>query len=302
MLMHKYRFLIALPCWLSLGLSTVSGQEAESAAENPTAEIESAIAMYADAFNSRELEKLANSWTENGVYISRVHSERVDGREAMTAQFKTLFESSEEVGKLTLLSESIDFVSPRVAVETGRATVAYQDQITETSYETVFVKDGDKWLIDRVTEQETPATPLRYEKLKGLDWLIGQWVDNGEGFTIEIDCNWTSNQTYISRKYSVTTSDGVTSSGLQLIGWDQKQEKIRSWLFDSDGGFVSGVWTQRDNKWKVQSVATLADGSAGSFVGVFRPTDDGNYTWQKINQVIDGELLPNLDEVTVIRK
>lgn len=302
MLMLKYRLFLALPCWLSLGLCTAFGQEAESKTENPTADIENAIAMYADAFNSRELEKLANSWTENGVYISRIRSERVDGREAMTAQFKAIFESSEDIGKLTLLTDSIDFVSPRVAVESGRAMVAYEDETTETSYETVFVKDGDKWLIDRVTEQETPISSLRYEKLKSLDWLIGQWVDNGEGFTIEIDCDWTSNQTYISRKYSVTTSEGVSSSGLQLIGWDEKQQKIRSWLFDSDGGFVSGVWTQRDDEWKVQSVATLADGSTGSFVGVFRPTNDGNYTWQKINQIIDGELLPNLDEVTVIRK
>ena len=45
-----------------------------------------------------------------------------------------------------------------------------------------------------------------------------------------------------------------------------------------------------------------ADGSSGSFVGVYRPTEDGNYTWQKVNQIIDGQLMPNLDEVTVIRK
>jgi uncharacterized protein (TIGR02246 family) len=302
MLIHYRHLFLALPCLFSLGLCDASGQETEPAAESSLAEIEKAVAMYATAFNARELENVANSWTENGVYISQILGERVDGRKAMAAKFKALFENSDNLGKLTLVSDSIDLISPRVAFESGRAIVIGEDETTETNYETIFVKDGDKWLIDRVTEKEASSAPLRYEKLKGLEWMIGQWIDAGEGFTIEIDCNWTSNQTYISRKYSVTTSGGVSSSGLQIIGWDQNKQQIRSWLFDSDGGFVTGVWTERDGKWKVQSVATLADGSVGSFVGVFRLTDDGNYTWQKVNQMIDGELLPNLDEVKVIRK
>jgi hypothetical protein len=49
-------------------------------------------------------------------------------------------------------------------------------------------------------------------------------------------------------------------------------------------------------------VATLADGGSGSFASVFRPLEDGRYAWQKINRVVDGQLLPNVDEVIIKRQ
>lgn len=284
------------------GPSGSDAAEIEVVADDPTAKIQDAIASYVKAFNSGDVDTLANAWTEEGVYISRISGNRRDGREALRAQFKSLFEDKASVGKLALQSESIELVSPRVAVESGRATVVLEGETTLTAYKTVFVKDGDRWLIDRVTEDEIPESVLRYERLAALDWMIGKWVDASDDYTFEVECSWTSNNTYISRKYSLTSADGVASSGLQLIGWDPKQKQIRSWLFDSEGSFVSGVWTSRDGVWKVSSTATLSDGSSGSYVGVYRPTEDGNYTWQKVNQIVDGQLLPNLDEVTVLRQ
>ena len=127
-------------------------------------------------------------------------------------------------------------------------------------------------------------------------------MDAGEEVTIEMECDWTTNQNFISRKYTVSTEDGIDSTGLQIIGWDAKEKQIRSWLFDSNGGVITGTWTNRDDRWIVQSVATLPDGASGSFTSVFRPTEDGNYSWQKINRVLDGKLLPNVPEVIVQRR
>ena len=135
-----------------------------------------------------------------------------------------------------------------------------------------------------------------------MEWLVGEWVDAGEGFTIDVTCKWTENQNYLSRTYTVSSEDGAASSGLQIIGWDAKQKLIRSWLFDSDGGFIKGTWAKRDDRWVVQAVATLPDGGSGSFTSIFRPTEDGSYTWEKINRVLDGQLLPNVDEIVVRRK
>ena len=164
------------------------------------------------------------------------------------------------------------------------------------------MKRGGKWLIDRVTEDEIITRPSHYQQLQGLEWLVGEWVDAGEGFTIDMNCKWTENQNYISRTYTVSSEDRAQSSGLQIIGWDPKQKLIRSWLFDSNGGVINGVWTRRDDRWIVQSVATLADGETGSFTSIFQPSEDGNYTWQKTNRVLGGKLLPNIDEVVVQRK
>lgn len=166
----------------------------------------------------------------------------------------------------------------------------------------VYVKRDGAWLIDRVTEDEISSDSPHHEHLKKLEWLVGEWFVAGDGFAVEINAQWTKNQTFISRKYTVSNEVDVESSGLQMIGWDPKENQIRSWLFDSDGGVVTGEWTQRDDQWIVQSVATLADGGSGSFTSLWRPLADGTCAWQKVNQVIDGRLLPNLDEIVLQRK
>jgi uncharacterized protein (TIGR02246 family) len=275
---------------------------ADAKLEQAEAEIRQAIQAYVDAFNAGQADRLAGLWSEDGVYIDRTSGERTEGRDAMAAQFKELFTDQADAPQLVVNTESIEFVSPRVALERGTAIVTRGDEVTESAYTVVFVRDGDQWLMDRVSEESIVSEPTHYENLRELEWLIGEWVDDDEQFTVSMTCDWTRKQNFISRTFSVSSDEGVQSSGLQIIGWDAKQQQIRSWLFDSDGGFITGTWTKRDDRWIVQSVATLADGSSGSFTSLFRPIDENSYAWQKINRVVDGSLLPNIDEVIIQRK
>lgn len=263
--------------------------------------IKAAIQSYANAFNARDPQKLAEHWAPEGVYISRSSGDQVTGRAAMLKEFEAIF-AQESVPQLDVVTESIEFISPNVALERGAATVKHaDDSVSLSNYRIVYVKQGGKWLIDRVTEEETEIQLSNYEKLKELEWIIGTWVDESEGLSIKIECDWTKNQNYISRKYSVTREGEVESSGLQIIGWDPKANQIRSWLFDSNGGFVGGTWSRREDQWIVQSVATLPDGRSGSYTSIFRPLEEGRYAWRKINRVVDGEILPNVDQMIVTR-
>ncbi len=280
-------------------LNATTEAEAEAVDTN---EIKAAIQSYAEAFNARDVQKLAGHWSPEGVYISRTTGEQVVGRDAIAEEFAAMF-AGEIVPTIAVTTDSIEFISPNVALERGKATVTFaEDDIVETNYKVVYVQRDNTWLIDRVTEEDIAVTPSNYEHLKDLEFLIGEWIDEGEGFTIEIDSSWTRNQTFIARKFTISVEDEVQSSGLQIIGWDAKLKQIRSWLFDSSGTVVTGTWAQRDDRWIVSSIATLADGGTGSFTAIFRPLDDGNYGWQKINQVLDGELLPHVDETIHRRK
>ncbi len=312
----KHRiFPIIVSLWLGSHLVAV-GQDAAIEAEGAVAESETTAAetkdsaseisdasqSYVAAFNARDVAKLVSHWCPEGVYVSRSSGEQVVGREAMTDEFTAVF-ADESTPKLVSVTDSIDFISPNVAVERGSAKVIRgEDDVVESTYTVVYIKSEGKWLIDRVTEDDIVSVPSNYDQLKELEWLVGAWVDRDEGISIDIDCQWTSKKNYLSRRYTVSNEEGAQSSGLQIIGWDPQQKQIRSWLFDSDGGFIRGTWTHRDDRWIVQSVATLPDGRSGSFASVFRPSNDGNYTWQKINRVLDGKLLPNIDEIVVLRK
>jgi uncharacterized protein (TIGR02246 family) len=311
-----YRVLFVLACVGSCMVRSefvnrgFAQEDAEMRSEKDLEAIRAAIGSYVEAFNARAGQKLAEHWASEGVYISRAKGtsgDRISGRAAIAKEFEAIF-ASERVPQLAVETESIEFISPNVALERGVATIIHAEgkdaekSTSQSKYRVVYIRQAGKWLIDRVTEEEIEIRASNYDKLKELEWIIGNWVDEGEGMTIETECSWTKNQNYISRKYSVSREGQVEFSGLQIIGWDPKAKEIRSWLFDSGGGFVAGTWSQRKDQWIVQSVATFADGATGSYTSIFRPLDEGRYAWQKINRVVDGKIMPNIDEVIVSRK
>jgi hypothetical protein len=46
----------------------------------------------------------------------------------------------------------------------------------------------------------------------------------------------------------------------------------------------------------------LADGQRTTMVNVVKPVDDSSFTWRTIERTVAGELLPNIDEVTIVRQ
>ena len=197
---------------------------------------------------------------------------------------------------------SIQFISPSVAVEHGVAkliSAAGKPQVS--SYTAVHVKRDGKWLLDRVTEEDIPEVLSHYEQLKSLEWMIGTWVDEDNQSRIETTCKWTRNKNFITRSFTVSIKDRVDMAGMHIIGWDPATKQIRSWVFDSDGGFAEGRWTNKDNRWSITTVGTTPKGLKASSVNIITRIDDNQFKWQSVSRTADGELLPNIDEVVVVR-
>jgi hypothetical protein len=96
--------------------------------------------------------------------------------------------------------------------------------------------------------------------------------------------------------------DDVTLEGTQVVGWDPIESQIRSWTFDSEGGFGQGRWIQDGNRWLVKTSYVLASGERASALNVFTYVDQNTFRWQSIGREIGGELQPNIPEVTVVRQ
>jgi uncharacterized protein (TIGR02246 family) len=283
------------------GLASARGEESEGPT-NPESEIKQAVESYVAAYNKADAKALAALWAPEAVYTNPVSGEQVIGREAIEKQFADIFAASEGV-KLEAISDSIRFVSPSVAVEQGTATILRPNETPEQStYSAVYIKLEGTWLLDRVTEEDVPVTTSNYEHLKDLDWMVGTWVDEDEQSRIETTCQWAKNQNFLIRSFAMSVRDRIELSGMQIVGWDPAQKRIRSWVFDSDGGFNEGVWTKKDNRWTIQATGTLPDGGKTSAVNIITKLDDDKFTWQTINRQAAGELLPNVDEIVVVRK
>jgi hypothetical protein len=156
-----------------------------------------------------------------------------------------------------------------------------------------------------VTEVEKEKPPAsNYEHLKPLAWMIGSWHDDDDRPAVEIqtDCEWTKNKNFMTRSFAVEIGDQVNKSGMQFIGWDPVAKQIRSWVFDSDGGYSEGTWTQKGQQWFIQNSGTLIDGSKATSVNIVTPIDNNSFKWESVNREINGELQPNVDPVLVVRK
>jgi uncharacterized protein (TIGR02246 family) len=266
------------------------------------AAIEKAIETYTAAFNAGDAESLAAHWSPEAVYVNPLTGGQATGRNAIKKEFEAILASLKDT-KLVVDVQSIQFVSPRVAVEQGIAKLISPDgSPQETSYTAIHVKEDGKWLLDRVTEEDIPVALSHYEQLKELEWMIGSRIDGDDLGRIETTCEWTRNKNFITRSFTVSVRDRVDMAGMQIIGWDPAAKQIRSWVFDSDGGFAEGRWTKQENRWSIATTGTAPDGSKTTSVNVINYVDDNQFKWQSVSRMADGELLPNIDEVVVVRQ
>ncbi|MEE8451445.1 MAG: SgcJ/EcaC family oxidoreductase [Thermoguttaceae bacterium] len=281
-----------------VGVSTVCAQQSDDRAA-----IEKAVTSYVEAFNRRDATALAALWSPEGVYISRLSGEQITGRESLRNEFAAQFKEMEGT-KLEAETESLEFISPNVALEQGTATVTEpRSEPAKSSYSVVYVRREGKWLIDRVSEEEDlPAPPSHYEQLKDLEWMVGSWIDQEGGEVMRTECQWTRNRNFLRRSFTASIGDRIDISGMQFVGWDPARKQIRSWVFDCDGGFAEGIWSRSGDRWLVKTKATSPDGAIASSTSILRPLSGGSFSWQKVSRVVDGELLPNIDEVVIVRE
>lgn len=265
------------------------------------AAIRASAPAYVRAFNAHDSKALADQWSPEAVYLNRSTGEEVVGREAIAEQFDALFQAQPEL-KLEVSVESIRLLSPNVAVEQGTSTfLSPQGEPEEIDYTAVYVQRDGQWLLDRVTDDEREVTS-NYEQLKALEWLVGNWVDQDELARIDFECTWAKNQNFLVRSFTVAVDDRIDMSGMQIIGWDAAANGVRSWTFDSDGGFAEGTWTRQGDQWFISNNGVLSDGRKITMTNVVKPVDENSFTWRTIERTVGSELLANIDEVTIVRQ
>ncbi|MFT5299905.1 MAG: hypothetical protein ACI87E_001345 [Mariniblastus sp.] len=296
---------VSLLVLFALALS--SGQfafPAQQKEDQDTASFEKRITGYVEAFNRADAKALANFWSEQGDFITS-SSERWKGRTAIADGFANWFAVVKDA-RLELLDPQVEIQSPSVAIETGIARVTIPNQEpTETGYRAILVNTSEGWKIDGVSEYELESiAPSNYERLQELEWMVGNWSrDSGdsENSTVEASCRWTTNQNFLLQTYRVTPNEGGILEISQVIGWDPDAETIRSWTFDSDGGFSAGRWSGGEGRWTCQSLSVLPDGKRGSATNIYERVDKNKLRYSSIGRQVDGELIPNVEPVEMAR-
>ncbi len=162
---------------------------------------------------------------------------------------------------------------------------------------------GLGWTMNALSFQSATPPAAEAEKAKEvavsesplmtLDWLEGSWAGAiGEG-RIEFDCRFTQNNAFLVRSFRVLQASDVRMSGMQVVAWDPQRESLRSWTFDSDGGFGEEHWSQTGDRYAIRSKYVLPDGGSGAALNAMSFIDADTFAWKAMHREIDGELLPD---------
>jgi uncharacterized protein (TIGR02246 family) len=279
--------------------SAAEAKKAVAAAEESA--VRAAIDSYVAAYNRGDARAVASHWSESGEWISP-SGQRFQGRQAIEKEMQTLF-SEEKGARIEVVDVSVRIVSPDVAIEEGTVRVIHRSEPpSESTYLAVNVKEQGHWKLNTVRETEVPESPAASSQLDELAWLVGNWVDDSPDVDDQATITWTKNKTFLTYAFKVSVPGADDLEGTQVIGWDPAAGTIRSWMFDSDGGFGEGTWSKKENTWVVKFNQVLPDGRKASATNVYNRVDGNTFTWKSIGRKIDGEFLPNIDEVKMIRK
>jgi len=278
--------------------------------EDDAAPIRQTVDSYVDAYNRGDAQAVADHWCESGEWVSP-SGQRVQGKAAIRAEMETLFRD-EPRATIEVVRPAIRFLTPDVAVEEGTVHVVRpnNEEPSDSTYIAIHVKRDGDWKLDSVRETSIPEPSLASPELQDLEWLVGRWIDQSNDSAVEANVAWTKNKKFLNWSFKVSVPGIDDLEGTQVIGWDPAAGAIRSWMFDSDGGFGAGTWSRRisdgglrsESQWIVTFSQVLPDGRSASATNIYTRVDDDTYTWQSIDRKVDGESIADVEEVTIVRQ
>jgi len=189
--------------------------------------------------------------------------------------------------KLTVDVDSLRVIGP-VAFEEGTRVITTKDETGQAQmhYSLVRTKVGNNWPIVSLRDYTDDSDLTPRDRLQTLGWLVGEWVNEGNDAAVRITYRWSDDKNFLLGEFHVTKGGSLVMNSTQRIGWDPLAGKVRSWMFDSDGGYGDGHWTALDDgSWVIKSTAVLPDGQTGSATVTLTPQGKDRYVLKGTDRI-----------------
>ena len=141
---------------------------------------------------------------------------------------------------------------------------------------------------------------LASAQLKDLEWLVGNWVNDNSKVDVTLNIRWATNKAFLLMDYVVKREGQEPLEVSVRIGWDGHNKRIRSWVFDSQGGMAEGYWTKDGKRWLVGMSGVLPDGGTGGSTNEYEFVDANSFVWRATERDVDGQPLADA-EVKFVR-
>ncbi len=260
--------------------------------------IRRAAQSYIAALDRGDAEELARYWIEDGDFVdetgmSHPASELIaDAAQAVDAKSRP---------HVKLVESRIRFLNDDAAIEDGTSEVTPPGggSATRGRFSAIWVRSAGRWKLASLREAPIGRVnePVR---LADLEWMIGDWKATSGETTLESTARWNATKTFLLRDLKVSRGGEIVYLVAQRIGWDPLSRKLKSWIFDSDGGYGEGNWTRQGDDWAIQSTGVLPDGRQVLASGTLVREGSDSFTWKSSRSGIDGEPGRNVS-VTFVR-
>src|SRR5262245_9241379 len=285
-------------------LPEASAQQADPKARTADEQaIREANAAYVAGMVEGDLDKIMAFWAADGDYIDEF-GKMTRGKDQIAALFKKALpelKGSKIAGRI----HAMKFVRPEICLEDGTLEFTAPTGTKESSrYAVVWTKTGDKWLISSVRDLPAEVTDLpsiASAQLKDLEWLVGEWADDKGKDEQTAKIYWAPNKSFLIMDYAVKQAEGDPLVVTVRIGWDGASGMVRSWVFDTQGGFAEGLWQKDGKRWVIGQSGVLPDGGTGGSTNSYEFIDPNTFVWRSVDRDVDNQPLPDV-EIKFVRK
>ncbi len=279
-------------------------QGQETPANRPDAAgVQQAVAGYAKAVNDRNVAGVVAFFTDDAALFD-VDGNVTRGKAAIGEQFAGGF-SEPSAYRLESTADSIRFLTDNVAQIEGTSKLSAPNEPSIINrFTALVVRKDNSWRVAEVRDLPPQADDVPpYDRLKELEWMVGDWVDESGDATVNSSIRWGDNNAYLVRNSNSQVGKEKGSSSLMILAWDPRTEQLRSWLFNSEGGMGEAVWTRSaEDQWVIKASGTLRDGSPTSATQIMTLNGKDSVTTSSLDRIIGGEVAPDIEEIVTVRK
>lgn len=277
----------------------IEDADAENASPDEKA-IRALVRQVEDAFNKHDAKALTAFFSQHGEIID-AGGNISQGTDEITKVFTDVFEKSPEA-QMNIDIESIRILGSAVAIEEGTTRIVHAPGEAEevARYAVVYSKEGDEWKM--ISARDLPKEAAVTDHLSQLEWLVGDWIDESDDSVVMTSYRFSANNRYLVGQFHVETEEEGILDGTVHIGWDPQLKQLRSWVFDSEGGFATGLWASNEDTWIIKLTGVLADGRTSTCTYRMHRLSSDQAEVDSRDRVIGGILIDDSDPVTIVRR
>jgi uncharacterized protein (TIGR02246 family) len=256
------------------------------------------VQAFTDAFNRHDVKALLKLFTED-CELTEHDGTTIRGLKELEEELKDTF-ATDPQGRISASVDLLRMVTPDVVIEEGKTTY-FPDGKTltaETEYQATHVRKGDRWLMSRVrTFNRVVLSP--YDQLRELEWLVGDWIDEGPDALLETSYRWDAGKTFLLQDFSIRVKGKKVLNGTQRIGRDPLSKQIKAWVFDSEGGYAESLWSSVDDSWVIKVQGVRADGKVVTMTNQITQLGKDRMSFQSVDRIVGEERMPNFSAIAV---